>query len=591
MYLSIRNPACDPNNHSSRLEKLRPDSFGQLLREVHAAIKISSMPPSKPKCNPCRMAKKKCVPGSHPSPQPCERCKEKGLGCSGFQLSARGRGLRSSTNPTPRLNPSSTFDEQIINVESETFQDMVLKLLWLRRLEEYERFIREKTTTKPWRFWIPLGEEAASSVQDQIERYRLWVLSKLTPRFGQPAELGLSYSALASLLLSTSVARPSLFDFSSLKELKGPSMRNFINQAQNRNDLGTALMVQEKYLLLIIERYSNRDEWDDLDKEWESEFQRYSDIYCRSRGLLEMTFGHMLPSIPPMHNLLRLCGNKAVREWLLTLANAHEPSSLEDCDMLRRTLLHLSLDLGDTDIPLFLFDEDSETLSASDIWDRSPLHIASSTGSMTAMRQLFEANITLNDTDENGWQALHYASAAGHDEMVKLLLEKVDADPGDILDYTPLIHAAGNGHLATVKLLLQDGANIESKAYGERTPLSCAAEHGTAAVVELLLEKGADVRSTCEKGQTPLSYALGKIRRERLEIVRLLVQWGSDVEALGYHGRNALSHAAEEGDLDLVQLLLSKGANINSVDENDRTALSYASEAGHVRVIAALLES
>ena len=49
-----------------------------------------------------------------------------------------------------------------------------------------------------------------------------------------------------------------------------------------------------------------------------------------------------------------------------------------------------------------------------------------------------------------------------------------------------------NGHEAVVKLLLEKGAELETKDkdYG-RTPLLWAAENGHEAVVKLLLEKGA----------------------------------------------------------------------------------------------------
>jgi len=56
-----------------------------------------------------------------------------------------------------------------------------------------------------------------------------------------------------------------------------------------------------------------------------------------------------------------------------------------------------------------------------------------------------------------------------------------------------------------VKLLLEKGAELESKDKYGRTPLSYAAWNGHEAVVKLLLEKGAELGSTDEHCQTPLS--------------------------------------------------------------------------------------
>ena len=46
-----------------------------------------------------------------------------------------------------------------------------------------------------------------------------------------------------------------------------------------------------------------------------------------------------------------------------------------------------------------------------------------------------------------------------------------------------------------MKLLLEKGAELESKDKDGRTPLSRAAENGHEAVVKLLLEKGAELES------------------------------------------------------------------------------------------------
>ena len=61
--------------------------------------------------------------------------------------------------------------------------------------------------------------------------------------------------------------------------------------------------------------------------------------------------------------------------------------------------------------------------------------------------------------------------------------------------WTPLSQAAWGGHEAVVKLLLEKGANLESKDQNGWTPLSLAAEKGHEAVVKLLLEKDTDLES------------------------------------------------------------------------------------------------
>ena len=70
---------------------------------------------------------------------------------------------------------------------------------------------------------------------------------------------------------------------------------------------------------------------------------------------------------------------------------------------------------------------------------------------------------------------------------------------------TPLLWAAGKGHEAIVKLLLDKGADFESEDWYAWTPLSYAIEYGHAATVKLLLDKGADFELKESEDQTPPS--------------------------------------------------------------------------------------
>ena len=87
-----------------------------------------------------------------------------------------------------------------------------------------------------------------------------------------------------------------------------------------------------------------------------------------------------------------------------------------------------------------------------------------------------------------------WAAANGHEQVVKLLLEKgAIADNKDTKSgKTPLSCAASNGHKSVVKLLLEKGVEVDSKdTKFRRTPMTWVAANGHEPVVKLLLEKGA----------------------------------------------------------------------------------------------------
>ena len=115
---------------------------------------------------------------------------------------------------------------------------------------------------------------------------------------------------------------------------------------------------------------------------------------------------------------------------------------------------------------------------------------------------------------------LSWAAGGGHEAVVKLLLEaKVDVDSKDRSRWTPLSWAARGGHEAVVKLLLATGkVDVNSKDKYHRTPLSLAAEKGHEAVVKLLLAtEKVDVNSkdNYQYNRTPLSWATPERTRGR----------------------------------------------------------------------------
>ncbi|RFU33238.1 hypothetical protein B7463_g3094, partial [Scytalidium lignicola] len=122
-------------------------------------------------------------------------------------------------------------------------------------------------------------------------------------------------------------------------------------------------------------------------------------------------------------------------------------------------------------------------------------------------------------------KGIHLAAYFGIEKTVQYLLADNSPDSKDSYSCTPLSWAAGSGHEAVVKLLLENGVDPDSKDKYSWTPLSRAAESGHEAVVKLLLENGVDLNSKDYDGQTPLLQAAGSGHEV---IVKLLLEQGSD---------------------------------------------------------------
>jgi ankyrin repeat protein len=113
-----------------------------------------------------------------------------------------------------------------------------------------------------------------------------------------------------------------------------------------------------------------------------------------------------------------------------------------------------------------------------------------------------------NDDDRYRSTPLTYAAIYGHLEVVRVLLEEgANVNRTDSVVYTALHHAAWNGHLDLCRLLLDWGAKVDALNKSRNTPLMWAAWQGHLSIAKLLVERGADVSLKNEDGHTALDFA------------------------------------------------------------------------------------
>ena len=178
-------------------------------------------------------------------------------------------------------------------------------------------------------------------------------------------------------------------------------------------------------------------------------------------------------------------------------------------------------------------------------------------------------------------------------EQRKTALETKTKDGGHFV--TPLIIAAHNGHLNSVKILLGYRADIEARgtlkiddkvSVEGCTPLFAAAATGYLDVVKLLIERNADVDGRTKTGSTPLRAA---VHEGHLDIVRCLVESGAYVNARNKYKGTPMMAACDYGHLSIVTYLINKGAFMDLQDKHGYTALHHAAEMGHFEIVRQLL--
>ncbi len=126
------------------------------------------------------------------------------------------------------------------------------------------------------------------------------------------------------------------------------------------------------------------------------------------------------------------------------------------------------------------------------------------------------------------------------------------------LGWTPLMIATAEGHTETVRVLLDAGAEPNAQNNLGRTPLMYASNYGFTPIAKLLLAKGANpnVAPNDDNRWTALMVAA---RKGYTETVRVLLAHGADKSLRDKNGNTALALAEAQGHSEVVRILTENG--------------------------------
>lgn len=212
---------------------------------------------------------------------------------------------------------------------------------------------------------------------------------------------------------------------------------------------------------------------------------------------------------------------------------------------------------------------------------------AAADGDISKVLEILNTGVNVNatydrdDSELSGMTALMVASHRGYSNMVGELIKRgANVNLKRYAGGTALLLAAGNGDVNTIKALLAAGANPRIKEVsfhaGEITPLiliiNSRTEHRLEAA-EMLIAARAEINPRGRFMLSPLMHAT-----KDLEMVKLLVSYGADVNLGNIRGATPLMAAATDGTSAVVRYLLEKGADANARDKDGYTALTYAEQ-------------
>lgn len=241
----------------------------------------------------------------------------------------------------------------------------------------------------------------------------------------------------------------------------------------------------------------------------------------------------------------------------------------------------------------------------------SMLHWAVLSNEMTAARWLIARSAPLDEVlPATGETPLHLAVTEGNEDMVKLLLDAGANAETRMRDGRTLGDLAVESPKDTLQeILLARIEDLDTPDSAGRTLLHKAIERSDAKVVKKLLAHGA----TVSKEETTVFTAgpstgddrlrISPLKRQPIhlaaarpnaeEILRMLLKSGAEVASTDSSGWTPLHHAAAHGRVGNVEVLLDMSAPISppSGAQWDVTPLHLAAQHGHGHIAKLLLDS
>ena len=200
-----------------------------------------------------------------------------------------------------------------------------------------------------------------------------------------------------------------------------------------------------------------------------------------------------------------------------------------------------------------------------------------------------DVNLAKDAPARTGMTPLHEACAAGHRDVVKMLMDAgADDTARDAKGETPAHLALLDkkyGEKPTMKQradILRELKHLDIPGNDGRTPLMLLKyEHRE--LLPIFLDRGVDVNHRDNLGRTAMMLNPSR------EMVKELLRAGADITLADNKGNTALHHALIEYSEDTARYLIKKGADYNCPNNDGETPADLAVKWGFESVLEVMI--
>lgn len=221
------------------------------------------------------------------------------------------------------------------------------------------------------------------------------------------------------------------------------------------------------------------------------------------------------------------------------------------------------------------------------------------TGTSDQVKALLNQGANVNYIDlKDGLTPLHQPCSGGRGpiarDVIKVLIDQgAELERRNFLGATPLLLACMTSDIFAITPLIEAGANVNVAYNDGSTPLHIAGQNGMPMIIDILLKNGADIETKNNAGRTALHEVALSEAESAAYAAGVLLQLGAFVDVTDHWGNTPLHLSLLGHRIGIAETILKHGGRriINEKNMDGATALHEASRVGFKKGVELLIEN